>query len=91
MTDLKAKWMAYKVAAMTNDNVMAKWEADPENEELEAFADRTYEVMWELLEAFAAEMEAATNGQVDAKTAKRLVLCPKYSGRLEDIMNRWAA
>ena len=91
MTDLKAKWMAYTVAEMTNDNVMAKWEADPENEELEAFADRTYEVMWELLEAFAVEMEIFTKGQVDAHIAKRLAMCPKYSGRLEELMNRWAA
>lgn len=91
MTSLKIKWMAYKVAEMTNDEVMEKWYADPENEELEAFADRTYEVMWELLEAFAAEMESFTNGEVDAKTAKRLAMCPKYSGRLEDLMNRWVA
>ena len=89
--NLKEKWMAYKVAEMTNDKVMEKWYADPENEELEAYADVTYESMWNLLESFAAAVEEATNGEVDVKTAKRLAMCPKYSGRLEELMMRLVA
>lgn len=91
MTNLKIKWMVFKVNQEVSDNLTEKCYADPDNAELEAFADRAYEEMWKSLEAFAAEMEIFTNGQVDAQTAKRMALCPKYSGKLEELMARWAA
>ena len=91
MADLKNKWMAYKVSQEISDELCEKCFADPENEELEASSDRAYEEMFKALEDFAAEMEAFTNGQVDAKTAKRMAICPKYSGQLELLMARWAA
>lgn len=91
MTNLKTKWMVFKVNQMVSDELCDKCFDDPENEELEAFSDRAYEEMWKSLEEFAAEMESFTNGEVDVKTAKRLALCPKYSGRLEELMARWAA
>lgn len=91
MTDLKTKWMVFKVYQGVSDRLCEKCFADPDNEELEAFSDRAYEDMFAALEAFAAEMESFTGGQVDVKTAKRMALCPKYSGKLEELMSRWVA
>ena len=85
------KWMVFKVYEGVNDKLFEKCEADPENEELEVQSQDAYERMWESLDKFAAELENFTDGQVDVKTARRMVTCPKYRGRLEDLMKRIAA
>ena len=81
----------YRIINVRRDELCDKCFADPDNEELEAFSERAYEEMWKSLEEFAAEMESFTNGEVDVKTAKRMALCPKYSGKLEELIARWAA
>lgn len=90
MQEVKSKWMVYKVNEMVSDEVSERWYADPENEELERFADRAYEEMHRALDEFCAEVERFTGGQVDARTAKRMAVCPKYSGKLEALMARVA-
>ena len=91
MTNLKAKYMVYRVNSMVLDELMEKLEAYPENEELDAFADRVYEETWKSLDSLCEEMERFTGGEVDRKTARKLAICPKYSDRLESLMARWAA
>lgn len=91
MVTLKEKYLRMRVAEKHSDEMMKLAESEPENERLDAANDAAYTAWWDLLEEFAVEMERFTGGMVDAMTAKRMACCSKYSGRLEDLMKRWAA
>lgn len=90
MQAIKAMYEDFKVKREANEIAFEAWDADLENEELEKASDEAYEAMWDALNAFAAELESFTGGQVTQADAKLMARNPKYSARLDTLMARVA-
>lgn len=86
MQTIKAMYEDFKAKREANEIAFDAWDADLENEELEKASDDAYEAMWDALNAFAAEMESFTGGKVTQADAKLMARNPKYSARLDALM-----
>lgn len=89
--DLKIKYQVLQVCKMVNERVLARWEADLDNEELEQFSDATERDMWKAADRFATALEEFTDGRIDFATARKMAIKPQYSDKLDDLMKRLAA
>lgn len=79
---------ALKAAEEKASRIDKAWEADPENEELEAAFDEAYIAEYKALEAVANEIVKFTSGKIDFNTAKRMIY--KKRAELESLIAKLA-
>ena len=73
MQNIITKFRIYEALEAHFDAVDAAWEADPENESIEATWDEAYADIHAAGEAVAAEIVKFTAGVIDTKTARRML------------------
>lgn len=88
INELKKLYAEYVEAEAISDAADAAYEADCENEAVEAEFDRTYKEAMAALGKLVDGIVAFTNGAIDKKTARMMVIAKK--DRLEAILNRAA-
>lgn len=88
MNELKALYNEYMEAVKAADIADAAWEADAENEELEAAFDEAYNMQYEAMEALIDGIVFFSAGQIDKKTARLMIT--KKGNKLADLMARVA-
>lgn len=77
---------ALKAAEEKANRIDKAWEADPENEELEAAFDEAYAAEHKALEAVANEIVKFTSDKIDFQTAS--VMIRKKRAELESLIAR---
>ena len=87
-TELKKFYNAYIEASKVCDAADEAWDADLENEELEAEFDRTYALQNKALEQLTKAISEFTKGQITEKTARVMVM--KFEGNLQNLFDRIA-
>jgi hypothetical protein len=70
---MKELFKAYEATQKANNEAFEAWEQEPENEELEATFDRTYEAYIKANRALVEAIVTITNGAIDAGIAKRMI------------------
>lgn len=85
---MKALLKALQAAEEKASKIDSAWEADPENEELEAAFDEAYAAEYKAHEALANEIVRITSGRIDYKTASTMI--HKKRSELESLIARLA-
>lgn len=88
MNEFKTLYNTYKAAAEETNNIEAAWEANPENEELEAAFDEAYNKEFAAHNELVAHIIKITDGQIDNNTARMLIAT--RAKELEEIIERIA-
>lgn len=88
MKNLKNLFEAYERAEMASTEIENRWDADPENEELEKAFDVAYELEHKALMKLAEGIKDFTGGKIDIKTARIMIM--KKMPELKALMNRIA-
>lgn len=70
---MKELLKALKEAEERANKADAAWDAEPENEALEAAFDEAYEAEHEAFENLVNEIVKATSGKIDTKTAAAMI------------------
>lgn len=73
MENLKMLYTNYRLCENLCDAADSAWEQDPENEELEAAFDRSYEMQHEAQNALINGIVSFTSGRIDAVTARKML------------------
>ena len=85
---LKKLWNEYIKAETAANIADEKWNADPENEELEDAFDAAYAAEIEAMNKVAEEIVAFTSGKIDHSLAQKMVRMQRAA--IEDLINRVA-
>lgn len=88
MRDLKNIFNEYLKAEAICDKAEEAYEADCENEAIEAEFDRTYKESWGLLEKLTDGIVEITGGRIKKRTARMMVISQRE--RLENLFSRVA-
>ena len=73
MENLKMLYTNYRLCETLCDAADSAWEKDPENEELEAAFDRSYEMEFEARNALINGIVSFTSGRIDAALARKML------------------
>ena len=85
---MKKLLKALKIAEMEATKADEAWEADPENEELEAAFDEAYSKEFEARENLAKAIVKTTFGKIDIQTARNMIRIKRME--LETLISKMA-
>lgn len=88
MKKLKKLFETYERAEMASTEIENRWDADPENEELERAFDVAYEIEHKALTELMDAIVEITGGRIDKPTAHLMIM--KKMPELKALVNRIA-
>lgn len=85
---MKELLKALKIAEEKADRIDAAWDADPENEALEAAFDEAYAAQYKAFEAVVKKIVSMTGGKIDQRTAGTMLRMKR--SEIESLVSRMA-
>lgn len=86
--ELKRLMNEWKEAEKKSDELDAKWDENPDDEEIEAAWDEAYKASQNTFNALAKALSDMTNGEMDFATSRAVL--GHFPERIEDMINRLA-